>query len=384
MLTTPPGLYLVTLALRPCMYALGLFRACNDVMAIRLTNVIALLCLPLLCMHVLRSQGRTCYGYVPYVCALLPPLWFFGFLYYTDLLSLCAILASVATMEERRHTQASLWGFVALFFRQTNIIWVLFIMGVAVVKECQWICGTPVRMTPPITTLLFQRSAWVRIMRTVTPYMPTFLAFMLYILWNDGAIVLGDKNHHQMALHMAQVGYFFGFALSFGWPVTLLSVRMRWTKMHAILSLLLLTIGMLATHYGTIVHPFLLADNRHYTFYVWRRIINARPWTRYALVPMYVFSAVIFVRILSKKQCGLWILGWLLATCLTLVPSPLIEPRYLIVPYVIMRLYLPTTTRKQQITEFIFFMMVNVFTMTLFIGYPFTWAHEAGTQRFMW
>ena len=142
--------------------------------------------------------------------------------------------------------------------------------------------------------------------------------------------------------------------------------------------------GVLAVRYGTIAHPFLLADNRHYTFYVWRRIINARLWTRYALVPVYVFSAMSFVRILSKKQSGLWIFGWLLATCLTLVPSPLIEPRYLIMPYLMMRLYMPTTTRKQEIIEWVFYMMVNALTMTLFIGYPFTWAHEPGAQRFMW
>ena len=51
MLTTPPGPYLVTLALRPFMQVLGFFRACDDVMAIRSTNVLALLSLPLLCMQ---------------------------------------------------------------------------------------------------------------------------------------------------------------------------------------------------------------------------------------------------------------------------------------------------------------------------------------------
>lgn len=384
MLTTPPGPYLVTLALRPFMQVLGFFRACDDVMAIRSTNVLALLSLPLLCMGVLRARGCSDPGFVPYICASLPPLWFFGFLYYTDVLSVIAIIASVGAMERKHHVQASLWGSAALFFRQTNIVWVLFIMGVAALRECQRVAGVSPRITPPITTLLVQRSAWMRIIRTVSPYAPIFPAFMLFIQWNDGAIVLGDKSHHQVALHLAQVGYFFGFALTFGWPLIFFLVPMRWGKVHAMVSVVLLTMGVLAVRYGTIVHPFLLADNRHYTFYVWRRIINARLWTRYALVPVYVFSAMSFVRILSKKQSGLWILGWLLATCLTLVPSPLIEPRYLIMPYLMMRLYMPTTTRKQEIIEWVFYMMVNALTMTLFIGYPFTWAHEPGTQRFMW
>jgi hypothetical protein len=34
----------------------------------------------------------------------------------------------------------------------------------------------------------------------------------------------------------------------------------------------------------TLAHPYLLADNRHYTFYIWRKIINATAWSKFALV----------------------------------------------------------------------------------------------------
>jgi hypothetical protein len=37
-----------------------------------------------------------------------------------------------------------------------------------------------------------------------------------------------------------------------------------------------------------VVHPFLLADNRHYPFYIWRRIINRHAYSRYTLAPMYL------------------------------------------------------------------------------------------------
>jgi alpha-1,2-glucosyltransferase len=40
----------------------------------------------------------------------------------------------------------------------------------------------------------------------------------------------------------------------------------------------------------SIEHPFLLADNRHYTFYVWRKIYR-RHWTApYLSTPLYVFA----------------------------------------------------------------------------------------------
>jgi alpha-1,2-glucosyltransferase len=35
-------------------------------------------------------------------------------------------------------------------------------------------------------------------------------------------------------------------------------------------------------------HPFLLADNRHYTFYVWRRVFMLHPAVPYLLVPGYI------------------------------------------------------------------------------------------------
>lgn len=38
---------------------------------------------------------------------------------------------------------------------------------------------------------------------------------------------------------------------------------------------------------GTIGHPFLLADNRHFTFYLWKNLL-AIPARRYFLLPAYV------------------------------------------------------------------------------------------------
>ena len=35
-------------------------------------------------------------------------------------------------------------------------------------------------------------------------------------------------------------------------------------------------------------HPFLLADNRHYTFYVWRRVFMLHPVVPHLLVPGYI------------------------------------------------------------------------------------------------
>jgi hypothetical protein len=93
-------------------------------------------------------------------------------------------------------------------------------------------------------------------------------------------------------------------------------------------------------------HPFLLADNRHYAFYLWRRIINLHPYARYALAPesastrsscplelerhVGVSSASSSAEETQRNS----------ATCAVLIPSPLLEPRYFLTSLLILRLYL--------------------------------------------
>lgn len=45
--------------------------------------------------------------------------------------------------------------------------------------------------------------------------------------------------------------------------------------------------------FNTIIHPFTLADNRHYMFYIFRYSILRAPWVRFVLVPIYLLSGVL-------------------------------------------------------------------------------------------
>lgn len=51
---------------------------------------------------------------------------------------------------------------------------------------------------------------------------------------------------------------------------------------------LLVPVALAIVHFNTIIHPFTLADNRHYMFYVFRYTILRAKWVRYALAPIYV------------------------------------------------------------------------------------------------
>ena len=202
-------------------------------------------------------------------------------------------------------------------------------------------------------------------------------------------------------------------------------------------------------HYNTIVHPFTLADNRHYLFYVFR-ILLGHPMIKYLAVPIYFVCAWAAVMALGglpnmPKPTGTqlsgkkdahkksdtsvpptqakphqgnrvtFVLVWLLATSLSLITAPLVEPRYFIVPWLLWRLHVPnpapaassssTKARKNPSIEPLdqikaalykeidhrlwletaWFLVVNGVTGYVFLYRGFEWGQEEGkVQRFLW
>ena len=204
-------------------------------------------------------------------------------------------------------------------------------------------------------------------------------------------------------------------------------------------------VGMaFVVRFNTIVHPFTLADNRHYVFYVFR-ILLRNPWTKLLVVPVYFTCAWLAIAAFSQlerptmpaskspepgntiantsdkdsvprgastarknQQIKLsFVLVWLAATALSLITAPLVEPRYFLIPWVIWRIHLPSYTmttndvRKSAersgsmawlphddwrlYLETLWYLLINVVTGYLFLYRGFDWPQEPGkVQRFMW
>jgi len=209
--------------------------------------------------------------------------------------------------------------------------------------------------------------------------------------------------------------------------------------------------GMLAiVHYNTIVHPFTLADNRHYMFYVFR-ILLRYPIVKYLAVPLYFTCAWVVLTKLGglpdqqdrpsvsartrneKKQRlrstippsrpppatgtrASFLLMWLLATTLSLITAPLVEPRYFIIPWLIWRMHVagprPVKDEEERSEasnslistsvrvlkdvfwvkhdhglwlETAWFLFINGATAYIFLFWGYEWPQEPGNvQRFMW
>lgn len=186
--------------------------------------------------------------------------------------------------------------------------------------------------------------------------------------------------------------------------------------------------SLAAVHYNTIIHPYTLADNRHYVFYVFR-ILRLYPAFKYVAVPIYYLCAGLAVRALQNCSSTSrtsttptshnraasspapvhtsFLFIWLLSTTLSVATAPLVEPRYFIIPWVIWRVHVPyvsdqgmtstavpkgkgntTSTRAYDmrlVLETMWLMCINVVVGYMFLYREFEWESENGkAQRFLW
>ncbi|KAH6673956.1 DIE2/ALG10 family-domain-containing protein [Plectosphaerella plurivora] len=374
------------------------------------------------------------------------------------------------------------------------------------------------------------------VIRQIWPYMATLGLFVSFVIWNGG-VVLGDKNNHIATIHLPQMLYIWPMFICFVLPLAIptiielgkwavrarsaskspgpteaslkkqrelskspyplyrLAARLATVPAWAWLIIHLVAAAFLATvvvTFNTIVHPFTLADNRHYMFYIFRYTIRRSLLVRWALVPIYIVCAWLCWSILrpcgdfigdrlvttshyfpncSRHCFGLprkpagpyWhrtldravytdpdalkqvpfhdlkvqhlekdkhpavetalsstVIILFVATTLSLMTAPLVEPRYFILPFVFFRLLcpawithehknegrdhpLPKNALKQYlwsvgkrldvrlVLETFWYILINLVTMFIFLYYPFYWKQDDGItldeehpQRFIW
>lgn len=355
-------------------------------------------------------------------CFLFPLHFFFAFLYYTDVPSLFFTLATYMATLHRRYHLAGTLGALAVLMRQTNTVWVAFALATAVIDRClpgsvNSKRGAQARQQQgrqrlrgdsssgsnrrgvaalPGELVRLVRQAWLlkwQLASDLWPLAAVVTAFAAFVVVNGG-IVLGDKAHHTPVRHLMQPLYCLLYCTAWLSPVlwspTALynamaslhaAVRRQPAATLAVLALCTAAIAF-TVRFFTLVHPFLLADNRHFTFYIWRRLLNATPSARYALVPAYLYSAWAARQALSHR-CSIWVAALVGATVAVLVPAHLVEFRYFTVPFYFLFLHMRTPSPRALTTVIAVFGAANVAAVYLFLAYPFYWP-EGNIARFMW
>ncbi|KAI8611147.1 alpha-2-glucosyltransferase Alg10 [Chytriomyces sp. MP71] len=400
-LTTPPGLYVISLGfvapitalIDPC--STNSLRAVN--IAFYIVNVL-----------VVTSLLKRFWGGLPMrnmieaiIISSFPVLYFFNFLYYTDAGSTCFTLVAFWLSMKDHHVFSAWFSLVAMTFRQTNVIWMMFGAAIAVVRHLSD-KDNSVTKGKLSTNLSFGNLGYLvylcyanllYLLTLMWPYLIAMVLFVSYIIWNGG-IVIGDKSNHVAQTHVMQLLYFVGFATCFLAPTSnlhenvprffrQLSKSVRSPLGFTGIFVALLLISFLIARF-TIEHPFLLADNRHFTFYIWKYVFRSNQFFRYALIPAYLFACWLCWRQMALASSGIAAMIFFVCVALTLVPSPLLEFRYFIIPYLLLRLHVRPSS-VGLLAEFLLYTIVNAFTVWLFVSRPFEWSSEPGKkQHFMY
>jgi alpha-1,2-glucosyltransferase len=142
------------------------------------------------------------------------------------------------------------------------------------------------------------------------------------------------------------VFYFAAFAachLLVGFCAFWLDTSSRWTVRgtltHVVAVVSLSAVAAWVMQHCSAPHAFTLADNRHYVFYVWRRVLDhSGVSSRVTLAPLFGLSAWLCCRSLRETRSLLWSAAFF-GTSLVLVLTPLLEPRYFTIPLLFLRLH---------------------------------------------
>lgn len=330
------------------------------------------------------QQWRDGAAGVALIVGLLPTQLFFAFLFYTDVSSLLFLLLTELLLLRRSTYAAAAAGAAAIGMRQTNAVWVTFLTGAAILRDV-----LPERMaaaaagsaavqgdaagdiadsidssskqissykqiaTPTqqqqqrhlrkLITSTFRElqdilgNVWRLKFSLLTQYCLLLVlpvAFAAFVVWNGG-ITLGDREAHAPASHLMQPLYFALFCLASAAPVLLqpaiVSRIQAGLAAEPVPSTLAVGIAAataaLCVRRYSLVHPYLVADNRHYTFYLWRKVFGRGELVRLAAVPGYVAGWLLLLAGLSVTEHWLWLAAFVASCWVTLAPAWLIEFR---------------------------------------------------------
>lgn len=431
-ITTPPGLYILGWlnykVLKP------LLKSWSTLTILRLVNAFGgLVYFPLVVLRPIFLFNAI--SFWPVALMSFPLMATYYYLYYTDVWSTIFIIQSLSiglTMPfglSKSIWLSALFAGISCLFRQTNIVWCGFIM--LIVVERQAIIAKQFNTHGLNNYLKLFIHSVEEFQTLVLPYALNFVGFFLYLIWNR-SITLGDKSNHNSGIHLVQVFYCFAFLTVFSVPLwfskNFLRMYLERTNRKQVQVFFEIFLIMMVIRYFTKVHPFLLADNRHYTFYLFKRLINHnRRIIKYGLMaPIYHFCTFVYLEILRPSELlfdpisplpikdpnllpvQLTHISWtalILCTFATVVPSPLFEPRYYILPYFFWRLFItcsaepiwgeivPGKSNEEPVTisstsrlflEFVWFILIDIVTLIIFVRYSFPWASEAFMQRIIW
>jgi alpha-1,2-glucosyltransferase len=159
---------------------------------------------------------------------------------------------------------------------------------------------------------------------------------------------------------------------------------LRFFRSHPIVILILLLLINASIKYFTYEHLFLISDNRHYTFYIWSRLFKRYPLFRYLITPIYTICIILlYFQIYDRSLLNILLL--LICIILLTIFQKLLEFRYFILPFILLRLSINDKRNSKLFFELFQAIIINIITLYIFCHQTFFWStHPNIPQRFMY
>lgn len=278
--------------------------------------------------------------------ALTPTIYFFNFMDYTDAASISVIAAMFYYNLTKSEWRLGLVSLLAVFIRQNNVIWILYLIIYRVLGDNKKVVLAPKSLPSHLLAIIkiFLSNKWQILSQAKFQIIAIgiFGAYTSY--FNEGRLVFGDHLNHQMKLHPNQLLYLSLFCIV-NLPITLGEYissignffQRIYISRHALAAyLFLLSLSIILVDQCTLIHPFIRDDNRHYTFYIYRYLLKPTI-PKFLLCFLYAFSFhFIFKQVVNSELKLMRFILWVGACFGYLCLGELVEFRYFAIPFLML------------------------------------------------
>lgn len=314
---------------------------------------IALIC-PILFWIYLRLDGAQYPTIRSTQFLLMPIIWPFFFLLYTDISSVLFLLTNLILIKRGYLISTAVICTISLSFRQNNIFWIALLWAISIHAISHPLLST--NKSSQITLETFKKLKQ-SLKKTIVFLLP-FSAFALFIYLNGG-VAMGNKDLHQASgLYPTQIF----FCLLVLW-IVLLPLHIH--NLSAIFSLIVrhksivIGLALLAILYKfsfDISHPYNFPSDYFIRNWILHRLKDRSTWFLLAFLPMA--WALLSIAITPLKNPAYY---WLYPiTLLSLLPVHLIEQRYYIIPLTLFLLFRAPIARSWELALIAWVMLLSI------------------------
>lgn len=371
-LTTFPGTFFITSLFMKFVHLI------NDAIPLLMSARLFTLIISIFSFFILGKFSSDNSSIFRLIITLLPINYFYNYLFYTDTFSTFGLILYFyfGLKEKKNFILLFITAIISVLMRQNNIIWVNLLPladGINIIFEFV----KKLNLSKLIKNLC----------NTFITYLPIVIVdglFVCFLKWNNFSVVLGDKSHHEMCLHFAQLNHLLIFTLVIFPFMNLKLFNFLKKEFYSkkiitfIISFVIILFLVFTFNKFSYIHDFILSDNRHYSFYYFRKIYNNLLLRKLILIYIsIVYSLVIVdnINLLTDTK----IISFCICTVMCLIPAKLFEFRYFI-PIFVIFLILIEHNKSNYINIYnllfhkihiLLFIIENIGLLYIFIKLPF-------------